>query len=672
MSVRSNTNKKDHLRDAPALALVNQEPASNDSDPLIFWNSHPKKRTLIDLTGFRDGRLEETKNGAARVEPFKGRPELIFEMAPIIKDHVEALAGKSVYQILASLRSWWRILDRIEHDFPEEQPISSTLQLGALHGTRGAELSTSRMEFSTFLLLANKTRVVYAGRPLFWDRPPARDPNRKLPPAWQTDLVRRELKHKWFETYDRWLLADELMKLGRPVVDAQDDPVLFTDQERLLRGYQFYEAAAVRQGNPRPTHLHKEALGSRGFESLNVQASELIRAKYPDAACVRTALLLCMATTGWNQAVFLQLDVNEPFIEAHPRDPTRYILRGFKARGGVEQVSEGLFKTQASAGFVIQALIKRSKPLREALQKRLEALRSKLVSASASEKNDILEEIENLSSGVRSPWLYVVANDPEIHWLNDEKNLTAVFLSGFIAQLNSRRQPHDPISDFYPSDLRDAFAAHVYNTNGGSIFAVMKALGHRSLSSTKIYLGNTLLAEQHRKLYGTFSVALWSDIRARGIVDPSILAKWSRDGMVTEEERGRLYDYRDLMRSRIGIGCKDPTAPPRHIAPDFKRDGTAMCHVQRCLLCADHAVIFPESLSGISKRFVELEHLQSQISVTAFIQSSFGEEMENAAAALEVFAPEAVHAEVSTWRERIARGEYRVVQFDGARQGRPL
>jgi hypothetical protein len=36
----------------------------------------------------------------------------------------------------------------------------------------------------------------------------------------------------------------------------------------------------------------------------------------------------------------------------------------------------------------------------------------------------------------------------------------------------------------------------------------MKALGHRSIRSTQGYLNNTLLNDEHQKLFGTFSEAL--------------------------------------------------------------------------------------------------------------------------------------------------------------------
>ena len=59
---------------------------------------------------------------------------------------------------------------------------------------------------------------------------------------------------------------------------------------------------------------------------------DMIRGFYPDAHDIRNAFYLCLATTGWNPAVFLSLDVKEPFLGPHPKDSSRFILTGTKDR----------------------------------------------------------------------------------------------------------------------------------------------------------------------------------------------------------------------------------------------------------------------------------------------------------------------------------------------------
>jgi hypothetical protein len=67
-------------------------------------------------------------------------------------------------------------------------------------------------------------------------------------------------------------------------------------------------------------------------------------------------------------------------------------------------------------------------------------------------------------------------------------------------------------------------------------------------------------------------------------------------------------------------------------------------------------------------RFAELQEVRSQMSAEAFLESSFREELENTELALELFDPVEVRALVEFWKQRIARGEHRVVAFDGVQR----
>ena len=54
------------------------------------------------------------------------------------------------------------------------------------------------------------------------------------------------------------------------------------------------------------------------------------------------------------------------------------------------------------------------------------------------------------------------------------------------------------------------------------------------------------------------------------------------------------------------------------------------------------------------------------MSVTAYEQSSFGEEMKNVELALLGFDQQLADVMVAEWAERIASGAHRVMEFDGA------
>lgn len=670
MSIRANTNRKDHLRaKGPMLSIVEEPLVSEVLDPLRFWTVHPTKPCLVDLAVFDSGQLEARGRSKRWNGPFSGRPALIAEMIPVIRDHLMPLTEKSVAQFMNALRAWWRLFDVLDAEMPDAPSPTSTAQLTELHRQRALAQGMDRLIFGNFLLLVNKTRVALGLKPLYWQRPEARNPTRHLAPEWQTELVRHELKHRWFAILDRWELADKLLREGTPLVATECASTRHTEQDHLLKTYQRLENAIEKTGLARPPG--KDLYGDDSKDQFYKEYSllEALRGRYPDGDDIRVAFHLCLANTGWNSAVFLDLNVNESFIEPHPKDAARYILRGIKDRaGGNEQVTEGLFKTRGGPAFVLQTLIARTAPLREQIAKELQGCQEQLKQGAQLEleKRIALEErIAALETGLRSPWLYVSAVGDGLHWLAGDSVRGKAFLSDVIADIN-RRQPVDrQLSDMKASDLRDAYAARVYHASGGSILAVKKALNHRRLSSTRDYLDNSLLREEHRKLYITFSTAMWEEIRIYRRVDPTILAMWSRHGEVGQEHYRRLETYRNLMRSRIRVGCKDPKNPPKHIAPQFQPDGEAICPVQRCLLCIEHAVIFPDSLDGLCKRLAELLYLQANMSATAFTQSSFGEEMENIELALLGFDQPSVKQHTQEWVSRIADGSHRVIEFDG-------
>lgn len=691
MGIRTNTNTKDHLRQnegALRLSLVESaaaQPPAND--PLRFYTSHKTKACVVDLNVFRTGESTRSRKGGSWAGPFTGRPELIAQLAPAILDQLSPLAEKSVNHFLFSLRAWWRVFHEVDTSAAGAFPaLTSVAQLTDVHRQVALDRGMRSNEFNSFLSLANTTRKALGLKPLYWQPPEDKAPNRHLPPQWQTDIVRRELKHRWFSVIDRWSLADDLRKHHAPLVDRDAAPEAHLEQLRLLRNYERFDAVMAEAGTLLPQldsfteNVSRSTLYRDGFN-----LGDMICGSYPDGNDIRAAFHLCLATTGWNPAVLLSLDATQAFIEQHPKDPGRYILRGTKARAkDTEQLNEGLFKSQGSAGVVIQTLMARTTLLRESLNTDLHLCRTQFaqmtsMTHTAADMVAMRTRITALEQGVRSPWLFVSSKGTaEIKWLTDEnfargsdrtKRKATTFLDEFITAINLKQPKDKQLSRLRASDLRDAYAAYQYHASGGSILYVMKALGHRSVRSAKGYLDNTLLKEEHRKLFGTFSDALWSEMEAHGRVDPTILAQRSRYGGISSEQRERLHNYRTMMRSRIGVACADPMNPPRHIDPDFKPDGKAKCHVQRCTLCLENAVLLPESLPGLCKRLAELRSLRSQMSMAAFQESSFPEETDNTELALLAFDAEESKRLLEEWEGRIASGAHRVIEFDGRAQG---
>lgn len=666
--------KKDHLKEAaPPLAVVPapvSSGATTSNEPLRFWTRHTNP-VLVDLEPFALGQQEALSGNW--LGSFTGRPQLVKELAPAVRAALDYSSYSTVSQLLHSLRTWWRLLDALE-GVATALRIQTVVELGDIHRQRAIDDGMDRYTFTPFVRMVNLVRKVQGLRQLYWQPPEQKKPRRHLPPAQQINQVRFALKRGWFAALDRWELTDALLA-GREPATAEE--------ERLLKNYLRFQAVVQREKHPRPgSGPLWDELSPTTFNRQGFNVPEMLRGFYPDATDIRMAFCLCLASTGFNPAVMLSLDISKPFIEPHPKDPSRYLLWAYKARGNSDQTTEGLYKSQGSVGVIIQTLLRKTQPLRDQLVKDLTSLRAsdgslRRQGATATELDRSKKAIVRLEQGIRSPWLYVVAGTEVITWLSRESYTSTssdvggnTFLGDVIESINRREaNPSRHIkASLKPSDFRDAFAAYAYQMSGGAVLYVMKVLGHKQPTTTQAYLENTLLNEESNRLYRTFSNALWHEIKVHGRADPSLVAKWSRDGTVTEDERQRLAKYRALKRSRIGVGCKDPTSPPRHIAPNFKPDGVAECPVQRCTLCLENAVIFPDSVEGLCKRLAELRAIQSQMSSLSFIETSFGEEARNTERALEHFNPTDVAVRLQKWQARIDSGEHRALYFDGAEE----
>lgn len=661
---------KDHLKElagAPASVLL-ETPDSVDDDGLRFWTQHPTRPCQVDLRAFRDGESKRPHPGGTWSGKFTGRPDLIREIAPVLREVVRYAVPNTSAQYVHYLRTWWRLLDDIEEKAGDVfVRVRSVIDLTAIHKQSAYDVGMERKVFSGFQSIVNAARRIKGLPPLYWRVPEGRDSKRRLPPQAHLDQIRHAIKHAWFAALHRWNLADELSAGREP---------LNTEEARLAENYSRFKAGVASAEHPRPTsHVLWGDLTFHAFNRRGLSIPDMLRGFYPDANDIRAAFHLCLASTGWNPAVLLDLRVGDDFLEPHPKDPTRYLMRGHKNRGNSEQVTEGLYKSQGSAGIVLERLIRQTEPLRAQLVLQLAELKNNEAELSKDGRplpDKARLRIAELERGTKSPWLYVTSANDAINWLDSQnyrrsslkKHKAGNYLDDIVAQLNATRPDNAHISSLNPSDFRDAFATYVYQLSGGMVLYVMKVLGHKSPQTTQLYLDNNVLNAKGEELYRTFSNSLWREIEFFGRADPTLIAKWTRDGSVSADERVRLHEYRGLMRSRIGVGCKSPTTPPRRLAPDFEVDGKKLCPVQRCTLCVENAVILPGSMPGLCKRLAELRHIQSHMSTVSFIDSSFKEEMENVELALLYFDALEVAQHFLDWERRISSGQHRVIEFD--------
>lgn len=262
-------------------------------------------------------------------------------------------------------------------------------------------------------------------------------------------------------------------------------------------------------------------------------------------------------------------------------------------------------------------------------------------------------------------WLYVSAGG-EILWLAQRNSgghrlhgKQSTYLSVILDQINRERATRDkvPIPSVAQSDFRDIFATFLWLQSGGNLFVVMRLLNHARLTTTGLYVDNTILNTERDQQARTFLDHLFAEL-GKGRIDITILTHLQRHGAVTPEMEVRLQDFRALQRSRINVACKDPSHPPPEIQP--KVNGRRLCASQRCLLCKPHAVILPESLPGVAMRLEELVAIQRAVSVETWLTSDYRQELSNGLDVLKLFPADDVRQARVRWAQAIETGAHRI------------
>ena len=667
--------EKDHLKEHAGVELATLEPPAlpNHLDQLKFWTEHPTENILIDLTLFAEGEYERPRGATVKQwrGPFTGRPQLIRQMAPTIKEICFGYSDESVRSLYAAFRAWWRLLDAVENEAAEQgQPMTRVEDVGLLQPMHAEFAHRSRMrqpKFNLFLTCANSILRNLGSPMLYWNARRDATPKRDLPPDDQAHALRVALKQAWEAARREWARMDRMRAEGF-VPQTEEDA-------ELLRHWQYFskQQHAYSKALPTTTELYNGTSQSLFRYKTGMSISTMRTIAFPKRWDVDAAFHLCLANTGWNPAVLYSLDAEnkDQFLRPHHKDEQRYLLVGSKAKaGGKEQPVSGLWKTSWGPGRIIRDWMTRVEPLREQL--RAEVMNARKLYAqmeqdgtSPNELSLQIREIQNLEAGCRSVWLYVSAGG-EILWLAQRDSgghrldgKQASYLSVLIDQINRERAARGdmPIPLVVQSDFRDIFATFLWRQSGGNLFVVMRLLNHAHLATTERYVDNTILNAERDQQARTFLDHLFVEL-GKGRVDIAILTHLQRHGAVTPEMEARLHEFRALQRSRIGVACKDPTHPPPEIQP--KNEGRRLCAPQRCLLCKPHAVILPESLAGVAMRVEELEAIQRAVSVETWLASDYQQELSNGFDVLRLFPADDVRKARALWVQAIGTGVHRI------------
>jgi len=679
---------KDHLprQGADPEPIYSPDLLRRTDSPLRFWTQHARKACLVDLSDLELGQDKPKKPGLEDrwLGGYSGRPTLIHELLPAIKEKLMFATEKTCRGRVADLKMWWRLFDEMEALSPQSgiavTPVRSVKDLTHLH----QQLAVQRFSpgiFSSFRSVADMTRRAQGMRPLPWIGPEFLQSSREIPTQAQSRDLFTQIKRFWFGAIDRWAMVDDMLAKKRaPVNEEQVD--WLRNAEYLLPFLEmdaFPTASAIRKFWSRETGKAEKTLSRHGLSTDTMFAT-----LFPTAFEIRMGFHLALIGGGWNVQTLLDLRVKAsaptsesmPFLRDHPQDSNRYIMTGFKERGSSDHFLHGDWKADRSPGKIVRTIVERTWPLRQELVRLLRIAKIKLNQllvtnadlVSLTEARLTVMELQRKSESV---WLYRTRNG--IHALDDknydkyERNTPVLRI--VVTSVNENRAARENlIPAVNASDFRSIFAEYAYRISGGSVLAVQKALGHRSPSMTAKYLESNIIKEQHARIFVTYTNEMWAMVVSSGRLDHTALRQVVETGGITSDQKMRLAEYRKLKKSRLGIGCKDPRQPPSRLDPQFVVNGQSLCTVHRCTLCTENAVIAPEALRGLAMRLAELQHLQSRIPAEHFHRGgevSLHTELRNTEAALFGFESDLVKATFDAWTLSIEKGLHRVPEFNG-------
>lgn len=687
---------KDHLKEHAGVELVEiDSPPSDSGDPLRWWTQHPTDAWEVDLHDFAEGQTDNpwSNQGFAQLwaGPFTGRPVLIRELAPHLKAKTVLLAEDSVRKYLAALRYWWRLFDTLEAaPLPGGKRLArvdSVADLNEFHEAGYHQSGGIAKSFEKFRGLSNAARAALGLRELLWVGPERSEPDRQLISDDMAKLLRIALKRNWKAVLKDWALRDRV----RAEADRRDrgDPTedLGPEGEHLLVNWREFQSIAKATGKVLPSS--DELMDGRTPHQFRfvsrLSTVDMRTLQFPTVEEVDAAMHVALLDSGWNPSTLVNVDASDPNCVAQSlKDPAYLTLHAEedgvdegtetlsmsapkpRARGKL-QICRGLAKNTCSAPAIVRTMIQRTEPLRGLLREQLRdaiALYSRLQQSGADREvlGKAFKRVQALKCGVRSVWVYVDARGKAI-WVEKvglvrysgggraEKELT--YLAKVIEQLAATGQV---IGKVTPGDLRDLYARR-FLRSGGSVIALMLALGHSRLATTAKYVENNVFRAENDEVVRRFLDHLFGQLED-GRVDLTILAQLSRHGPLTDEMAARLLEYRSLLKSRLGVGCIDPRNPPPSVEPNHVPGH--FCGGQRCTLCP-HARYLPESLDGFAMRAEELMVIADLIPREAWLRLRFDDEQQHVEGLLENLYPSAeVAIARELWRAKIRSAHHRI------------
>lgn len=391
-----------------------------------------------------------------------------------------------------------------------------------------------------------------------------------------------------------------------------------------------------------------------GFTGGNPAKTGAFRCSTPGVRAIRATtgifFWLFMLKTGWNPSTVAGIDVLDPdgWSRPHPQSDIFSVIHAWKGRADRHQFTISLIKPKWHPYGIVKFMVERTAVLRRQVLADLAEARRRAASDPAL---DLRREIAELDRMSRSPWLFATRSMGTISALGSA-NSFLLQLARSVVDRHGLAEADDRLAGIVARDARTAWIGYAYVNSRYHLLLTKLAGNHGSLRTTRHYTRSMRYRAYSEGQVRKLQDALFSEVGDGRILDPTRLRMLVENGSITPDQEKRLADHRQ--RTSLGMGCLDPTAPPRQIDPDH-RDG-ALCRIQRCTGCPQ-GIVFPESMPSLARRQAELEHLRRTMPMAAWEGSSLADESASVEQTLLHFDAGSVEAEVAAWMKKLASGE---------------
>lgn len=613
----------------------------------LRWEVDPDDGTApyeIDLTEFSQG------NNLRALTP---RPELIRQIAPAIRLSSRGRPVSFKYDNRSDLTKLWAFLDSLVAATSRD-----VVEIGQFSNAHGALLKRWLLQSAGISVkvagshLAALNRLISSARDLAGiDEHALLWPNIQQPRGTiHRDVDQNALSqlYRHAKELHRGFRAAELE--GKLLIKslAEHEPIHrglprlpCTPAECALLASDFIEATLA---DPKVrlrdfagwSFFNQEEIAAPKFVAPGERRpSDAIRWFAPAAEDTMAAFVMVLQHTGWNPDTVWGIDISEDGMwcddrierTSHDDKNATVAIYGLKGKVGKEQIAFSLKQPWSHPYQILRYMIRRTAPLRARLKDLLSEHETTATPTLADRK-----KAAHLRQMIKSPWLYIasrgdacsrpagrisILSPRRCHQIFEDLRQSAARSIPRNKSDEERARIEAGLEKLTMSDARDGFAAFIYDNSLYNVLLLKHALGHKSIRATKNYLRQRNQIFQRFSQFTHFQDVLFDEIRNYRKIDPTVLFIRSSGRDITPEQRARLADQR--WRTRMGMGCLDPTDPPKAFT---KGKVGQMCRVQRCTLCR-HGVIFEDSIPGIAIRQAELSYVRSKCSSDNFENSTF-------------------------------------------------